>query len=501
MGRVVDSLLRKEFEPVSQARLEQLIIICALCCYAVYLVFGVLQHEAWRDEWQAINIARSFTSLPDLYARLRYEGHPALWFLAIRAVWEIYPALLSVQVLNCFFAVSAAGLVAFFAPWPLWLRLLAAFTGPAAWEYSIKARSYGLGWLLIVVLALVLRRPESRFKPWLVVLLAALCLNTSVFSGIVAFSLVAGWLCDALVQKRFSQHIFPAAMLVVGTVCTALLARPPAGAALGLAPDKIVSDGLGALCTLFAVTLLPCHGLSWDYLAYITVVAAVTVFFCFRDLCTGLPARVVLASGWIACMLFVVYKSGVQPWYLWHIFLLPFVVSIAFERRLQLSRAVLVLLALLAVLGLNAGIREYLHDRTTVYSAAKSAAEGIKTSGLSGLPLVVFPDYYIASLSGYLGRPLYAGTCRGEETYILWLYKRPSEIESFTCAVGLARRHPERRSLFTHLDKLRDESLKDLSAEYGVTISLIGSYLAAPDTDYRFGTDENFNIYLLTVQP
>jgi hypothetical protein len=486
---------------MSQNRREQLIIICSLCCYAAYLVFGAVSHEAWRDEWQAINIARSFTSLPDLYARLRYEGHPVLWFLSIRAVWEIHPALASVQLLNGFFAVSAAGLVAFFAPWPLWLRLLAAFTGPVAWEYSIKARGYGLGWLLVVMLALLLRRPESRAKPWLVVFLAALCLNTTVFTGIIAFSLVAGWLWDAVSRKRLRECLVPLSLLCAASLGTLLLARPPVGAALGLAPEKVVNDGLGALSTMFAVALFPCHGLSWDYLPYVTAAAMVVVFFCFRDLCAGSSARVALASGWAACMVFVIYKSGVQPWYLWHVFLLPFAVSLAFEQRVPVKRSALVILALLSILGLNAGIREYLHDRVTAYSAAKSAAEGIKQAGFEQLPVVVFPDYYVASLSGYLGRPIYEGACRGEETYIRWFYKRASEIESFKCAVELARRHPEQRSLFSHVDILREDSMKELSAEYRVNLSLVGSFVAAGDTDYRYGTEEHFNIYLLTVQP
>ncbi len=480
---------------------DNLITVFALCAYAIYLGFGFVNHEAWRDEWQAINIARSFTSLPDLYGRLRYEGHPALWFLAIRSVWEVYPALISVQILNGLFAVSAGALVAFFSPWPLWLRLLAAFTGPAAWEYSIKARGYGLGWLLVVILALLLRRPESRAKPWLVVFLAILCLNTTVFSGIIAFALVAGWLWNAVCGKRLREYLAPMSLLTAASLVTLLLARPPVGAALGLAPEKVVNDGVVALGTMFAVALLPCHGLPWDYLSYVVAAAAIMVVFCFRDLCSGSPARVALACGWVACVLFVVYKSGVQPWYLWHVFLLPFAVSIAFEHRKALPGSALVVLALLAVPGLNAGIREYLHDRATAYSAAKSAAEGIRDAGLSDLPVVVYPDYFIASLSGYLDKPVYEGACRGPESYVLWLYKRAGESESLKCAVDLAHRNPARKSLFSHPDILREDAISELSTRYGVSISAVGTYLADAGTDYRFGTEEHFNLYLLTVRP
>ena len=58
----------------------------ALAALAAFQVALIVTHEPWRDELQALMLAQHSTSLADLFANLHYEGHPALWYLILRAL-------------------------------------------------------------------------------------------------------------------------------------------------------------------------------------------------------------------------------------------------------------------------------------------------------------------------------------------------------------------------------------------------------------------------------
>ena len=480
-------------------RRELIVVAAALCGFVIYLALGIMHHEAWRDEWQAINIARAATSLPDLYERLRYEGHPALWYLFIKGVWEIFPSLISVQVLNAAFALVAAALVAFLAPWPLWLRLLVAFTGPAAWEYSIKVRSYGLGWLLIVALALVLRRPAGRSKPWLVALLAALALNTSIFTGIVAFSLVLGWLWEERKGDGVRPLLWPMAALAATSLGTFMLAIPPADVAFGslTAPRIITMQYVLSLTRLFTDTMLPYTNLGKSHIFIVLPLAIAVLYLCSRYLQTIPGGRIAQISGWLCIMLFLLVKiiPDPHPWHLWHLFLMAIAASIAFERRAEIPRSTLTVLAVLAVLGLNCGVRQYLRDWDATYSGALPAAQAIKTAKLDHLPMVLSVSPFISSLSGYLGRPVYDAACDEEHTYKIWRKNPSLRRDSFHCAYELAGTNPEQRSLFIHEKQVPVATLTSLAASYKIQLTHLGPFIAD-------ATDEHYHIYLITkLQP
>jgi hypothetical protein len=375
---------------------------------------------------------------------------------------------------------------------------LVAFTGPAAWEYSIKVRSYGLGWLLIVILSLFLRRPPSQSKAWIVVILAVFALNTSIFTGLIAFSLVAGWLWDEFCAKRLRQLSIPMIVLAVATIGTFLAALPPPDAAIGLAPKPIDLSTFRMLPAYFVDSLLPHTGIARSFLPSILIAAAI-VYACFKAICTTASARVALASGWLSTLAFVVYKVGSKPWHQWHLFLLPFAAAMAFNQRSTINRAAVIIPAALAVAGFNCGVREYIYDWNTIYSSAKQTAKSIKAAGYSNLPVVVFPYDVKASLSGYLGYPVYDGLSKTPGSYVIWRgMQPPSGIESFVRACELARTSPDKKCLLT-LDKpLSSQELKVLTATYKVNLDRMGAFISDPWSKQRMPTEENYFVYLVS---
>src|SRR5713101_4061822 len=55
-------------------------------CYSTSLGFLLSRHAFWRDEVQAWQVAVHTDSISSLFHSLRYEGHPALWFLFLRGL-------------------------------------------------------------------------------------------------------------------------------------------------------------------------------------------------------------------------------------------------------------------------------------------------------------------------------------------------------------------------------------------------------------------------------
>ena len=53
---------------------------------AVYNTIWLFRHAMWRDELQAFMVAAASNTPLDLFAKLKYEGHPGLWHLLLWVV-------------------------------------------------------------------------------------------------------------------------------------------------------------------------------------------------------------------------------------------------------------------------------------------------------------------------------------------------------------------------------------------------------------------------------
>ena len=98
----------RHFSPCHRLRLSR---IAVFAVFAALLVLGMLFHEMWRDEIQAWLIVRDSHSVADLFRNLRYEGHPALWYvlLAPFSLFSTQPEWM--QVLQGAVALSSVWLI------------------------------------------------------------------------------------------------------------------------------------------------------------------------------------------------------------------------------------------------------------------------------------------------------------------------------------------------------------------------------------------------------
>ena len=168
--------------------------------YALLLAFGLSHHEMWRDELQAWLLARDSTDPADLFANLKYEGHPALWYLLLMPLARVTTSPVAMQALHLVIASTTVFLVARFAPFNRLQSTLFAFGYFPLYEYGVISRSYSLSLLLVVVACIFLR---DRWRhPVRLGLALFLLSHTSVHGAILALALLCGLVLDFVLHGR-----------------------------------------------------------------------------------------------------------------------------------------------------------------------------------------------------------------------------------------------------------------------------------------------------------
>jgi hypothetical protein len=160
--------------------------VLAFALYAVWVITIGLHHEAWFDEMQAWLLARdnSFGTLIGTYAR--YEGTPGLWHAILWVAAHAGLPFAAIWVLSVGFAILAAAVVVWRAPFPLPLRLGLLATWYFGYQYSVVARGYCLDLLLVSIAASQFADRVKRPLPYALVV--------GVIANINAFSFLAAGL-------------------------------------------------------------------------------------------------------------------------------------------------------------------------------------------------------------------------------------------------------------------------------------------------------------------
>jgi|GEM_PF-1356966 len=172
--------------PTRPAR-DRPLLLGVLAVAVALTAFGLARHAMWFDELQAWNIARASRSIPDLFHHLRYEGHPAAWYLVLYAVTRVTGDPRAMQGVELLIVAGTYAVVLFASPFskPLRVALLAGYT--LSFEYGVISRGYGLGVLTLVATLALLGRPRPRWK-WALVT-AGILAWTSLAGTVVALAL------------------------------------------------------------------------------------------------------------------------------------------------------------------------------------------------------------------------------------------------------------------------------------------------------------------------
>ncbi|MAT43643.1 MAG: hypothetical protein CL609_15000 [Anaerolineaceae bacterium] len=171
-----------------------------LSIWLVLVVYTETQHEFWRDEVRAFSLVQEIQSPSDFYNLLQYEGHPFLWYVLLFIGKSIINTPLWLPILGVSIAFLAVCLFMFYAPFPLWTRLLFLFSSISLYEYSVMARNYGISMLLLFVIAILYKKRFSQ--PYPLALALFFLANTNVHSLIFVGLICLVWVWDFFRNQR-----------------------------------------------------------------------------------------------------------------------------------------------------------------------------------------------------------------------------------------------------------------------------------------------------------
>jgi hypothetical protein len=96
-------------------------------------------HEPWADEAQAWLLCRDSSLLELLWERLRYEGHPSLWYLILYVPSKLLPYG-SMRVIAVLIFTTSIAVVVFRSPFPRSIAALLPFMFFVSHQYSMIAK-------------------------------------------------------------------------------------------------------------------------------------------------------------------------------------------------------------------------------------------------------------------------------------------------------------------------------------------------------------------------
>ena len=420
---------------------------------AVYNTIRLFRHVMWRDELQAFMVAAASNTPLDLFAKLKYEGHPGLWHLLLWVITRFTTDPVAMQVLQLVIALGVWVLVWRLSPFRPVGKLLLLLSYYLFWEYFVVSRGYALGVLLgFSFVALQAHRPQQRFWPWV---LLGLLANTTVFGTIWSFAL---GLFYALRNRQEWRLMLPGATLYAALAALAIVTMLPAsdftfggrasaefsqfdmplhfaigafvpffspfvgdvlhrfgGAAADLAASPFVTDPVSQL--------FPILGGGSGNLLFQAAVLALPILACFIIVRDALRTAE-FALTYFGVLLFVQLWQFPGAPHHYGILFVAFVGAVWMWRStLPPRRAAPSLWVALLVINAVGGLMTLAWEFRP-FSQSRNAATWIETVHLEDKFLMGSPDWAASSVAGYLQRPLYYLDCECFGTHVVWNEQR-----------------------------------------------------------------------------
>lgn len=349
----------------------------------------------WCDETQAWLIARDSHSLVDLFSNLRYEGHPAFWYLLLWPLARISGDPVLMQLLSGAIAVTTIAIVLWHAPLTRIEKILFPLGYFSLYEYAVKSRSYGAGLLLVLLICASWR--SRRSHPIRMAFLLAALANVHVLFTLVSIAFFLSLAFERIRGREGARspllvELTAIAIVVAGWVAAFVVAWPPPDS--GFAVEWFLRP---SLTRLWQVT-----GGDDPYVAgsgLVVAMAAIGILRMRRDIATG--AFLGMAVVAVVAFLYVKYIG-----YIWHrgaIF--AAVVAAIWLGRIRGTAlfprfVVPAFLVAQAVAGIQAVSVDLLHP----LSAGRAVATFLEDRGWGDAPLIGVHDYAMSPVLAYLGR-------------------------------------------------------------------------------------------------
>jgi hypothetical protein len=396
--------------------------------FALLLAMVTARHQMWEDELQAWLIVRDSSTLAELFHNLRYEGHPALWYLILYIPAHLSWNPIWMQVINFAIAVTTAWLILSARTLHWAFRVLATFSFFVFFQYGVVARSYMLTAMLLI--AAVRCMVGERQHKELAIVFLALAIDTHFYAIPIAMVFAFQMLpIDKLKSRRdcgklFRDHKFQAAcaVLFASVLIAYFTIRPPADIYTkhGLEKHSVAYNVLWTESRAWQAFVPPdrlTDRMSWlrsDLYPFGPPAGfSLALFLLFAGALRTARARLIFLA---ASAFELVVMSLVYPPALWHfgLFFITFILASLVDAvpltdrtggmRLLHSIALVAAFLILGLQTVRAATRSR-EDWKGAYSYAKQTSDWLVQSGLDKEPMVFMPYRSGPAVIGYMQRP------------------------------------------------------------------------------------------------
>jgi hypothetical protein len=446
----------------------------ALLWTLLFFILGMVmisRHEMWRDEMQHWKIVTDSSSPADIVRNLKYEGHPFLWHLFLFPFSRLSSSPFMLQIVHLLLATLAAFIFLKYSPFSGLQKSLFVFGYFPFYEYSVIARNYVLGFLLLFLFCSLFPRRQRNFI-WLALLLA-LSANTNVYALILVISISLGMAVDILRSKhqyQFKKVVLGYAIILLGiAVSVATMVPPPdSGNVVSWTthwdPQLLKKVAATPMLAAFPIPSLNRHFWNSNLLVDLGLPPAAQIGLAFLIVLFGIfllrrkPAVLLIyVTGTLGFLSFFYLK---YYGYLRHHGFLFLLMVISYwlylrwpaqsesvapaPRRSRPAKALNGILTAILAVQLMAGLAAGTLDCVLTFSQGKIAARFIKLHGLDNLPAVGDIDFACTTISGYLNTKIYYPRGHRWGSFVIWDKIRTAPMSEYAI-LETARRLSLRR--------------------------------------------------------
>jgi len=202
-------------DTVDKMRDDRIFIAIVFTIFLVVCFMNILHHEMWRDEME-VWTATYGSSLQDIIKSTKESGHPAIWYLIVKAVQQITPSPFGMAFANMLFIALAVFVLLKYSPFNRLQKSLLCFGYFILYEYGTIARNYGISVFLIFVICALYEHRE-RYTIHIAVILALICSAHSM-NLIIMSSFVFLFAAEALFDIKSSGRFIPRSHLLLGAI-------------------------------------------------------------------------------------------------------------------------------------------------------------------------------------------------------------------------------------------------------------------------------------------
>ena len=190
----------------------QLIIILIFIILSATLIF---YHEPYRDEAQAWLIARDSQNIPDLLSKMRQEGTPPLWHLILYPLAQLDFPYYSMQIVSFIIILLAVIIFLKYSPFNWKIKAIFPFGYFVLYQLNVIARNYGIGLLLLFIIATLDRKKMDHKKTYL---LAVILLGLTSLHGFVIAIIFGAFFIYELIPKAKRKKFISIAVIIIAAI-------------------------------------------------------------------------------------------------------------------------------------------------------------------------------------------------------------------------------------------------------------------------------------------